>query len=321
MKSPHGVCLHETAAGAQHSLAETNAVLPPVMAEYRERIDGVLDRVLPSVAADATGLRAAMRHAVRAGGKRLRPALVYATGRALGASLDALDAPAAAVEIIHTYSLVHDDLPAMDNDSLRRGQPTCHIVYGEAMAILAGDTLQVFAMELLARECDGALPIERRMAMLRILCAACGAEGGLASGQAMDIASVGKALTADELESMHAQKTGALFSAAVQMGAIAAGCEDEGLLGRLHRYGYCLGLAFQVRDDILDVEGNARLIGKTAGKDERACKPTYPALLGLDASRALLDALVDEAVAQIGSLGSSGGDLAALVRFAASRSH
>lgn len=259
-----------------------------------------------------------MRYAVLGGGKRLRPLLVYATAHALGHDGPAMDASACAVELIHAYSLVHDDLPAMDDDDMRRGRPTCHVAFGEAMAILAGDALQALAFELLAA--PGAAPDDATgMRMLRALGRACGAEG-MAGGQALDLAAVGRKLTLAELEHMHACKTGALIRASVQLGALAAGA-DETALAALDRYATAVGLAFQVRDDILDVEGESAVIGKTAGKDAAADKPTFPSIIGLDASRARLAALTATALDAIAPLGARGEWLAELALYAAHRIH
>jgi farnesyl diphosphate synthase len=282
------------------------------------RADDVLGRVLPPEDQPPVELHRAMRYAVLGGGKRLRPLLVYATGNAFGAPLDRLDATAAAVEIIHAYSLVHDDLPAMDDDDLRRGRPTCHVAFGEAMAILAGDALQALAFEVLAH--DAALDVDAntRVGMLRALATACGSHG-MAGGQAFDLAAVGQRLDAAELERMHAYKTGALIRASVRLGALAAGVRDAATLDALERYGHAVGLAFQIRDDLLDVEAGTETLGKTAGKDAAAAKPTYPAILGIDASRAELSRLTDEALEAIAPLGASARSLADIARFVAER--
>jgi len=292
--------------------------LPASLLAHSARAETVLSQSLPPETQAPVELHRAMRYAVLGGGKRLRPMLVYATGVALGAAPEALDASAAAVEIIHAYSLVHDDLPAMDDDAMRRGRPTCHIVFGEAMAILAGDALQALAFEQLAGDTAAAIDAGTRVEMLRVLGAACGSHG-MAGGQALDLAAVGQALTATELERMHVHKTGALIRASVRLGALAAGCRDAALLERLERYGHCVGLAFQIRDDILDIEGESHVIGKTAGKDAANDKPTYPAIHGMEASRRLLAALTDEALAQLAPLGGRGADLDALARFVAER--
>jgi farnesyl diphosphate synthase len=259
-----------------------------------------------------------MRYAVLGGGKRLRPVLVYATGTALGAQLETLDAAAAAVEIIHAYSLVHDDLPAMDDDSLRRGQPTCHVAFGEAMAILAGDALQALAFEVLASDPALKANASTHVEMLQVLAAACGSHG-MAGGQALDLSAVGQRLTPDELERMHVHKTGALIRASVRLGALAAGCRDKALFAALDHYGHCIGLAFQIRDDIIDVEGDSATLGKTAGKDAANAKPTYPAILGMQASRAKLAELTDVAIAALQPHGARMHELVALARYVAER--
>jgi farnesyl diphosphate synthase len=275
--------------------------------------------VLPAEDQPPAELHRAMRYAVLGGGKRLRPLLVYAAGTTLGALLERLDAAAAAVEIIHAYSLVHDDLPAMDDDSLRRGRPTCHVVFGEAMAILAGDALQALAFDVLAH--DAALDVDAatRVEMLRALALACGSHG-MAGGQAFDLAAVGKKLTAAELERMHVHKTGALIRASVRLGALVAGARDATTLDALERYGHAVGLAFQIRDDLLDIEAGTEQLGKTAGKDAASAKPTYPAILGIEASRAELAALTTAALDAVEPLGSRAKPLRDLARFVAKRS-
>lgn len=294
--------------------------LPAPLKALAGRADDALALALPAENLAPTELHRAMRYAVLGGGKRLRPLLVYAAGHALGCDGGILDAPTCAVEIIHAYSLVHDDLPAMDDDDLRRGRPTCHIVFGEAMAILAGDALQALAFEILATPFGADDDAIARIAMLRTLGAACGAEG-MAGGQAFDLSAVGIKLSLDELERMHAYKTGALIRASVRLGALAAGCRDDSLLKRLDRYGHAVGLAFQVRDDILDIEGESAVIGKTAGKDAAADKPTFPSIIGLDASKARLTALVDDALEAIAPLGPRAEWLADLAHYSANRSH
>jgi len=291
-----------------------NSELSPALQALIDRADRALAAALPAEDVPPAELHRAMRYAVLGGGKRLRPLLVYAAGHALGCDGPVLDAPACAVELIHAYSLVHDDLPAMDDDAMRRGRPTCHIVFGEAMAILAGDALQALAFELLAQaSVDPAIG----MAMQRALGRACGAEG-MAGGQALDLSAVGRTLSLDELEHMHACKTGALIRASVQLGAMAAGA-DSGTLDALDHYARAVGLAFQVRDDILDVEGESAVIGKTAGKDAAADKPTFPSLLGLDASRSRLAQLTDEALAALGPLDAPHSPLRELALYAAHR--
>src|SRR5690606_9328543 len=258
------------------------------IAAWRTRTEASLSRLLPDPSAAPARLHAAMRHGVLGGGKRMRPLLAYATGHAFGADDDALDAAAAAVELIHCYSLVHDDLPAMDDDDLRRGRPTVHVAFDEATATLAGDALQSLAFEALA---GAALPADRVVAMLAELARASGV-AGMCGGQALDIDATGSgsALALAELERLHALKTGALLRCAVRLGAIAAGA-GPAAREALDRYADALGLAFQVRDDLLDVEGDSATLGKTAGKDAAQAKATFPALLGIDASRERLAGL------------------------------
>jgi len=292
--------------------------LPADLFDLSARADAVLARALPPEDQPPTELHRAMRYAVLGGGKRLRPLLVYATGTTFGAPLETLDASAAAVEIIHAYSLVHDDLPAMDDDSLRRGRPTCHVVFGEAMAILAGDALQALAFDVLAHEAALAGDAAIHIGMLRVLAVACGSHG-MAGGQAFDLAAVGKALSPADLERMHVHKTGALIRASVRLGALAAGVRDAATLDALERYGHAIGLAFQIRDDLLDIEAGTEQLGKTAGKDVAAAKPTYPAILGVEASRDELSRLTRDALAAVESFGARARPLSDLARFVADR--
>jgi len=251
---------------------------------YQSRVVGVLDAALPSAEQIPQRLHAAQRYAVLGGGKRLRPLLVYCTGEALDIPAVALDAPAAAVELIHSYSLVHDDLPAMDDDDLRRGQPTTHRAFDEATAILAGDALQVLAFSLLSRDRCPSVSAEARIEMIRILADASGTEG-MAGGQAIDLSAVGRTLDLEELESMHRLKTGALIRASVLMAAACAPSISEEQRDALDGYSQDIGLAFQIQDDILDVEGNFEVLGKTTGADAARAKPTYPSILGLEAAK------------------------------------
>jgi len=294
------------------------AQLSPELIAWSTRADAVLARLLPRADQPPQDLHQAMRYAVLGGGKRLRPILVYATGSALGAVPERLDAPAAAVEIIHAYSLVHDDLPAMDDDALRRGRPTCHVAFGEAAAILAGDALQALAFDVLARDSALADAPALLVEMLRVLAAACGSQG-MAGGQALDLAAVGRILDAAELERMHVHKTGALIRASVRLGALATGCRDERTLAALETYGHCIGLAFQIRDDILDVEGSSATLGKTAGKDAADAKPTYPSILGMQGSRDRLAELTTAAIDSMQPLGTRMHELIALARYVAER--
>jgi farnesyl diphosphate synthase len=269
---------------------------------YQSRAGRALDRRLPVVDLHPNDLHRAMRYAVLGGGKRIRPVLVYATGAAVGATLDALDAPACAVEFIHAYSLIHDDLPAMDNDDLRHGQPTCHKAFGEALAILAGDALQALAFQVLSQDSTMVADPAIRVKMLGLLAQAAGSRG-MVGGQAIDLAAVGRELSLAELENMHIHKTGALIRASVLLGALSQPVLDSAVLDRLDRYAKCIGLAFQIRDDILDVVGDTATLGKPQGSDRVLDKPTYPALLGLEGAREHARALYEEALASLESLG------------------
>ncbi len=267
------------------------------LAAWLARHEAALEQALPAAEASPHRLHAAMRHAALAGGKRIRPLLAYATGHALGAPDSALDDAALAVELIHCYSLVHDDLPAMDDDDLRRGKPTVHVAFDEATAILAGDALQSLAFERLAQ---APLDPSRCVAMLRELAEAAGA-AGMCGGQALDIDATGQRIALTELEHLHALKTGALLRAAVRLGAMAADASAEARHA-LDRYAEALGLAFQIRDDLLDIEGDSTTLGKTAGKDALQDKSTFPALIGIPGSRQrleLLSATMHEALADI----------------------
>ena len=263
--------------------------------DLQARIEGVLDRWLPSAATHPGRLHEAMRYSVLGGGKRIRPVLAYAAGRALGVPPERIDGAAAAVELIHVYSLIHDDLPAMDDDDLRRGKPTCHKAFDEAMAILAGDAIQALAFHILAH--DPALVSEpaRRLEMIDALAIAAGSRG-MAGGQAIDLGSVGQQLDIAQLEDMHIHKTGALIRASVMLGALSAPEANPERLERLDHYAKCIGLAFQIRDDILDVESDTETLGKTQGADEALNKPTYPSILGLEASKAQARSLHAEAL-------------------------
>ncbi|ROR29725.1 (2E,6E)-farnesyl diphosphate synthase [Inmirania thermothiophila] len=292
----------------------TTVRFEPLLSRWRRRVEAALEQALPPATIHPATLHEAMRYAALGGGKRLRPILVYAAGGVLGADEALLDAPAAAVELIHAYSLVHDDLPAMDDDDLRRGRPTCHKVYGEAMALLAGDALQTRAFEVLATApgLDG----ERRAALVAELARAAGSRG-MAGGQAIDLAATGRTLGIAELEDMHIHKTGALIRACVRMAAVVAGDGPEA--ARLDHYAKCLGLAFQIRDDILDEEGEPEVMGKARGADRARGKPTYPALLGLEEARRTARALADEARQTLAPLGERAAVLAWLADHAVER--
>ncbi|BBP05367.1 (2E,6E)-farnesyl diphosphate synthase [Sulfuriferula plumbiphila] len=248
------------------------------------RIETALEHLLPDPRHAPQTLHAAMRHAALGGGKRVRPLLAFAAGEVAGADPARVEIAACAVELIHAYSLVHDDMPCMDNDMLRRGKPTCHVEYGEATALLAGDGLHSLAFELLSGHTLSDTP-ERQLDMVKLLASAAGSRG-MAGGQAIDLASVGQTLTLPELEFMHIHKTGALIRAAVLLGAYCGAALDNTTLARLDRYAKCVGLAFQVVDDILDAEAPTATLGKTAGKDAQHNKPTYVTLMGSTRAKA-----------------------------------
>jgi farnesyl diphosphate synthase len=269
---------------------------------YQDRAGRALDKRLPAAELHPADLHQTMRYAVLGGGKRIRPVLVYSAGAAVGAALEALDGPACAVEFIHAYSLIHDDLPAMDNDDLRHGRPSCHKALGEALAILAGDALQALAFQVFGQDPAMVADPAIRLRMLDVLARAAGSRG-MAGGQAIDLAAVGRKLTLAELENMHIHKTGALIRASVLLGALSQPAVDPAVLERLDRYAKCVGLAFQIRDDILDLIGDTATLGKNQGADRALDKPTYPALLGLDGARDHARALYEEALASLDSLG------------------
>ena len=292
--------------------------LPARIESYRARIELVLDRCLALPDAGTERLREAMRYSTLGGGKRLRPALVYLTGESFGAALTDLDAAAAAVELIHVYSLVHDDLPAMDDDDLRRGRPTCHRAYDEATAILVGDALQALAFSVIADDSNGNLSSAARLSMIRTLAHAAGTSG-MAGGQAVDLAAVGRELSVAAVENMHRRKTGALIKGSVLLGALGAGIQSGADFQALSRFGDEIGLAFQIQDDILDVEGDAAVLGKTTGADAALSKPTYPSTVGLPAARDRARTLRDHAIAALAPLGPRSTPLVELAQFVVSR--
>jgi geranylgeranyl pyrophosphate synthase len=289
-----------------------------LLAPYAARVEQALDKRLPRAATGPARLHEAMRYATLSGGKRLRAALVYAAGEALGAAPAALDVPACAVELIHAYSLVHDDLPCMDDDDLRRGKPTVHRAYDEATAVLAGDALQPLAFELLAFDRALNVSAARRLEMIMVLARASGSLG-MAGGQALDLASVGSKASVALLEDCYRRKTGALIAASVRLGALTAESADAALVRTLGRYGEALGLAFQIADDILDVEGTAESLGKPAGADSARGKPTYPSVLGLTGAKAEAERLHAEALESLAPLGDNGAPLAAIADFVLAR--
>jgi len=263
-------------------------------------MEQVLARTLPAAEIVPQRLHAAMRYAALGGGKRVRPLLVFAAGEVAGAHVDRLEIAAAAVEMIHAYSLVHDDLPCMDDDVLRRGKPTVHVEFDEATALLVGDSLQGLAFQLLAQY-PLAQDAHKQLEMVTLLAVAAGSRG-MAGGQAIDLASVGKTLTLPELELMHIHKTGALIRAAVMLGALC-GELSEPKMAKLDHFAKCIGLAFQVVDDVLDAEASTATLGKTAGKDAEQNKPTYVSVLGVTQAKALAESLRQEAHAALDSFG------------------
>ena len=256
------------------------------LSSYQQRVNSALDKYLPTDDPPEHNLAKAIRYSVIGGGKRIRPAMVYAAGEAMGVSNDLLDIPACAIEMIHAYSLIHDDLPAMDDDDLRRGRPTCHKAFDEATAILAGDALQALAYEILAKDDHKELTPEHRINMLSLLTEASGAHG-MAGGQAVDLASVGKQLNLAQLENMHRLKTGALIRASILLGAMCQQNISDDEINILSEYSLCIGLSFQIQDDILDVIGDTETLGKPQGSDEAQEKPTFPAIIGLEESKQL----------------------------------
>ncbi|CEA06667.1 geranyltranstransferase [Pseudomonas saudimassiliensis] len=282
----------------------------------QQRIDAYLEQQFDNQHPGLERLYAAMRYSVTGGGKRVRPMLAYASCEAFGVTETAVDVAAGAVELIHAYSLIHDDLPAMDDDDLRRGRPTCHRAFDEATAILAGDALQALAFEWISSE--GSWQAQTRLRMTALLARAAGPQG-MVGGQAIDLAAVGTQLDQSALADMHQHKTGALIRAAVQLGALAAERADATQLATLEQYASCIGLAFQVQDDIIDVESDTSVSGKQQGADSARDKPTYPAILGLDGAHALARSLCDEAIATLEPFGADAERLRQVARYIVER--
>ena len=257
---------------------------------YQKSVETALNYWLPESSSEPKKLHEAMRYSVLAEGKRIRPILLYATGEAFGVELGKLNGPACAVEIMHAYSLIHDDLPSMDDDDLRRGRPTCHKVFDEATAILAGDALQALAFQILAMDPKIETNDSQRLKMIETLSLASGSSG-MAGGQAIDLASVGLELNIDELENMHSHKTGALIKASAEIGALSAKDISSELFTSISNYAKYIGIAFQIKDDILDIESDTAVLGKPQGSDIALNKPTYPNLLGLDGPKKMADKL------------------------------
>lgn len=287
------------------------------LARRAAEVNEWLDRLVPSEKTPPEQLHRAMRYSLLAGGKRLRPVLLLSAGEAFGADTDDLMPAACAIEMIHTYSLIHDDLPAMDNDDLRRGRPTCHKAFGEAVAILAGDALLTQAFRVLAADAPGRDP-ERQVRVIREVANAAGSVDALIGGQIADIESEGKNVDASRLEYIHRSKTGAMITASVVVGGIIAGA-GQLQIERLREYGECIGLAFQIADDILDVTSTSEQLGKTPGKDQAANKATYPAIHGIAASYARSRELVDRAVSIAATLDLRTKVLEDLARFIIAR--
>jgi len=291
-------------------------MLKETLEQGRELTDGALEHLLPPATQHPVKIHQAMRHSVFAGGKRLRPILCMEAGRMIAGSLPAgIEDVGAALEMLHTYSLIHDDLPALDNDDLRRGRPTCHKVYGEAIAILAGDALQTQAYEVLARlRC----PAEARVRIIEEIARGTGTMGGMIGGQVVDLEAEHTKPDLEMLEYIHRSKTAALITASVVSGGLYAGAE-EAAVGKLRSFGLSIGLAFQIVDDVLDVTQTSEQLGKTAGKDTAAEKATYPALFGIDESLKKADTLADKACAALDGFGTRADTLKAVARFLVER--
>jgi farnesyl diphosphate synthase len=282
-----------------------------LLGHWQKRIERELTQRLPSATARPARLHEALRYSTLGGGKRVRPVLAYATASALGIQESSVDGVACAVELIHAYSLVHDDLPAMDDDDLRRGQPTCHKAFDEATAILVGDALQVLAFETLAS--GPGLPNDAavRLELVRLLAAASGT-AGMAGGQALDLAAVGRQLSLADVEEMHARKTGALIHASVMMAAACAGAVSTEIAHALDEFARAIGLAFQIQDDLLDIEGDVAQLGKATGADRALSKPTYPSCVGIEPARQRMHELHAHALAALGVAGLRAAPLASV---------
>ena len=302
------------------STRSSESPLHAFITQHQARIEAALEQYLPGPDVHPARLHQAMRYAVLGSGKRVRPLLVYAAGVAADAPLARLNTVAGALELIHAYSLVHDDLPAMDDDDLRRGRPTCHRAFDEATAILTGDALQTLAFQILAHAPELDVEPSVRLRMIDTLAQASGSRG-MAGGQAIDLAAVGQTLDIAQLEDMHIHKTGALIRASVLLGALCADNLDGKHLEQLDHYAKCIGLAFQIQDDILDVTGDTATLGKTAGADTARAKPTYPALLGLDGARERAAALLASALESLSGFGPEADALRGLAEYIIQRNN
>ncbi len=294
--------------------------LKEYLVSSQERVEKALDLRLPANTILPKRLHDAMRYSTLNGGKRMRPMLTYSAGKALGLAPDILDGPACAVEMIHVYSLIHDDLPAMDDDDLRRGKATSHVAYDEATAILAGDALQTLAFQILALDSSMNARAESRIQMVSALAKASGSLG-MVGGQAIDLESVGKKLSLPELENMHIHKTGALIRVSVQLATLSKPDLDPAIANKLDHYAKCIGLSFQVKDDILDEESDTATLGKTQGKDQYNDKPTYPALLGLAGAKQKAQDLHEQAVESLAGFGAEADLLRDLSLYIIQRDH
>lgn len=288
--------------------------------EYRQRVDLTLDLWLPSENLNPLNLHQAMRYSVLASGKRVRPVLVYATAAALNVPLNQVDGIAAAIEMIHAYSLIHDDLPAMDDDDLRRGRPTCHKKFDEATAILAGDALQALAFYILSHDPDMTSDHQKRLKMIEKLALHSGSRG-MAGGQAIDLASVGKNINITELETMHIHKTGALIRTCIQLSALTSDNISDSQLEALDRYAKKIGLSFQIQDDILDVVGDTHTLGKPQGSDAGLDKPTFPSIIGIKEAREKALELHQQALGAIDGFSAEADILRSISHWFVERSH
>ncbi len=297
-----------------------DSVIKDFCSRWLPLIEQNLKNSLPDSCYIPERLHQAMRYSALAGGKRLRPLLVYASGITLGAKTEDLAAPATATELIHVYSLIHDDLPAMDDDDLRRGKPTCHIAFDEATAILAGDALQTLAFEILSTAPLSPKAESQRLPMIKSLAAASGT-AGMGGGQALDLDATGKRLSLEKLSQLHAMKTGALIKASILFGALCAGVTESSTLAALDIYASNIGLAFQVHDDILDIEGSTETLGKPQGSDLNGAKATYPALLGMEGAKREAERLVTESLHALSPLPYNTQILNAFARMVIDRDH
>lgn len=288
--------------------------------KYQRAVDAAIKRTLPPVTLAPRPLHQAMHYSMMAGGKRIRAALLYATGEALGASKSVLDPLAAAIEMIHTYSLIHDDLPALDNDALRRGKATCHVKYGEAIAILAGDALQTLAFQVIATIGSKKVTAAQKIQMIAVLTEACGSRG-MIGGEALDILMVAQRVSKEHIETMFHLKTGCLLTACLLLGAIASGRATTKVMNHLRRAGECIGLAFQIHDDIIGIESDTKTLGKQQGADLAMHKPAYPVIVGMAAAKEREQALVEKALRYLDKTGIKTQRIADIMMYVIARKH